>query len=126
MNILSNRGDQGKVFKSKETSKDNANGEINLSSDTDDEGDDIPHKTTFGLSNSLYNKPWDKVKLGESLLSKLIDESIINNYSQDQLIEKCFQLLSHDTYNSKILYSDDFEKICRIKIFNFYSSNCSK
>ena len=35
LNILSNRGDQGKVFKSKETSKDNANGEINLSSDTD-------------------------------------------------------------------------------------------
>lgn len=111
LNILSNRGDQGKVFKSKETSKDIANGEINLSNDTSDtEDDDIPHKTTFGLSNSLYNKPWDKVKLGESLLSKLIDESIINNYSQDQLIEKCFQLLSHDTYNSKILYSDDFEK----------------
>ena len=57
----------------------------------------------------------DKVKLGESLLSKLIDESIINKYSQDQLIEKCFQLLSHDTYNSKILYSDDFEKFAELK-----------
>ena len=49
-----------KYLNQKETSKDNANGEINLSSDTDDEGDDIPHKTTFGLSNSLYNKPWIK------------------------------------------------------------------
>lgn len=103
LNILSNRGDQGKVFKSKANSKDIANGSIDVS-------DDIPHKTTFGLSNSLYNKPWDKVKLGELLLSNLIDESITNNYSQDELIEKCFQLLSHDTYNSKILNSNDFEK----------------
>lgn len=99
LNILSNRGDQGKVFQIRETND-------GLVGDTND----IPHKTTFGMSNSLYNKPWDKVKLGESLLSNLINESIKKNYSQDKLVEHCFKILSHNTFPEEIAEGNDFDK----------------
>ena len=50
LNILSNRGDVGKIFES--------NGDTSIS-------DDIEIQKTFGLSNSLYNHPWRKVELGQ-------------------------------------------------------------
>ncbi|EMG48623.1 hypothetical protein G210_0771 [Candida maltosa Xu316] len=99
LNILSNRGDQGKVFKTDM-----------LENGLEGDSDDIPHKTTFGLSNSLYNKPWDKVKLGEALLSELIDKSLAENYSQDKLVDECFKVLSHNTYPQDIADGTDFDK----------------
>ncbi|RLV95217.1 Uncharacterized protein JA1_001298 [Spathaspora sp. JA1] len=94
LHIVSNRGEHGKVFQS--------NGLKNK--------DDISYKPTFGLSNSLYNEPWKKVEIGEGLLDKLIDESIDHGYSQEELVDKCFELLSYDTYDRNIIDSKDFEK----------------
>ena len=87
LNILSNRGDFGKIFET--------NGETSIS-------DDIGTQKTFGLSNSLYNDPWRKVELGQKMLKETIQTSVKNNYTHDQLIESCFELLSYDTYNRNV------------------------
>jgi len=87
LNILSNRGDVGKVFET--------NGETLIS-------DDIETQKTFGLSNSLYNDPWRKVKLGQKMLKEAIEKSVNSNYTHDQLIESFFEILSYDTYDKNI------------------------
>lgn len=87
LNILSNRGDFGKVFSQKGDSSIN---------------DEIGSQKTFGLSNSLYNDPWKKVNLGEKLLKDTIKKAVDNDFNQDQLIESCFEILSHDTYDKNI------------------------
>lgn len=92
LNILSNRGDRGKVFLN----------HINV----DDLHDEISKKTTFGLSNSLYYQPWHKVKIGEILLHGVVEESIKLNWSQSKLIEKCFSVLSYNTFDEKVQNSN--------------------
>lgn len=95
LNILSNRGKHGKVFET---------------CDYDELiHDEIQHKTTFGLSNSLYNQPWNKVSIGEKLLKHLVKEAVANKCSQDEVVEKCFELLSHDTYDREIANRNDFD-----------------
>lgn len=97
LNILSNKGHHGRVFEKQVLQQ-----EI-------DELDHISTKTTFGLSNSLYNDPWKKVDLGERMLKDLVAVSIKNHQTQDQLVEDCFKLLSHDTYDRAILKQHDFD-----------------
>jgi uncharacterized protein with NRDE domain len=52
---------------------------------------------TYGLSNSLLEKPWPKVKLGEQLLSETLRDAAENEESEDQILERCFAVLRHDT-----------------------------
>lgn len=95
LNILSNRGKHGKIFET---------------CDYDELiHDEIQHKSTFGLSNSLYNQPWKKVAIGEDLLKDLMKEAANNCYSQEEVVEKCFELLSHDTYNREVAQTKDFD-----------------
>lgn len=89
LNILSNRGDHGRVHETIE-------GSASIS-------DEVSFQTTFGLSNSLYNDPWRKVALGTQMLKETIQEAIENKKSLDQLVKKCFEVLSHDTYDREIV-----------------------
>ncbi|KAI5951115.1 hypothetical protein KGF54_004189 [Candida jiufengensis] len=100
LNILSNRGNYGKIFETVE------NGNI-VESEYDDDG--ISEKTTFGLSNSLYNEPWKKVKMGEKLLNSLIETSIQKNYNQEKLVEECFKVMKTDTYDKTINEGKSFD-----------------
>lgn len=52
---------------------------------------------THGLSNSLFDDPWPKVKLGQKLLFEVVEEAAKNNILEEELLEKCFSILSHDT-----------------------------
>lgn len=97
LNILSNKGHHGRVFERECLLQDMAN------------PDRFATKTTFGMSNSLYNDPWKKVDPGEQMLEKVIDASVENNCTQDQLVEDCFKLLSHDTYERSIMKQNDFD-----------------
>ncbi|KAI5782744.1 NRDE protein-domain-containing protein [Geopyxis carbonaria] len=64
---------------------------------------------THGLSNSLFDDPWPKVKLGEQLLSEMLKEAANKSISDEELLEKCFGILSHDTL-PKIQKEDSYEK----------------
>lgn len=97
LNILSNKGHHGRVFERRE--------ELQGIEDLDP----ISTKTTFGMSNSLYDDPWKKVELGEKMLEGIVADSVKNLQTQDQLVEECFQLLSHDTYNRAIMKQHDFD-----------------
>jgi len=53
---------------------------------------------TVGLSNAAFlDRSWAKVTLGEELMLNSIRASIENNDTEDQLIQRFFQVLSHDT-----------------------------
>ncbi|KAK6456579.1 NRDE protein-domain-containing protein [Scheffersomyces xylosifermentans] len=97
LNILSNRGDHGHIHST--TAAD---------LDSDLHGD-ISGRTTFGLSNSLYYEPWKKVKLGESMLHNLMKEAKQAEFSQEELVEECFRILSHDTYDKEVKKEKGFE-----------------
>lgn len=88
LNIMSNRGDGGRVHSTKVES--------------DDLHKEIAVLETFGLSNSLYYVPWKKVELGTSLLSSMISSSVEHDYSIDDIVESCFEILSTNTYDSEI------------------------
>ncbi|CAK9436273.1 uncharacterized protein LODBEIA_P08310 [Lodderomyces beijingensis] len=98
LNILSNRGHCGKVFSPASAG------------DTLSVADAIECKETFGLSNSLYNEPWKKVFLGEELVSNLMNSADLNTLSERQLVDKCFQILSNNTYSEAIRKQHDFDK----------------
>ncbi|CDK26749.1 unnamed protein product [Kuraishia capsulata CBS 1993] len=53
-----------------------------------------PETRMIGLSNSLFTQPWPKVQKGKVLLDKLISDSLQNNWSQDELITRGFEVLS--------------------------------
>ncbi|KAI5799730.1 NRDE protein-domain-containing protein [Pyronema domesticum] len=56
---------------------------------------------TRGLSNSLFDEPWNKVMVGEGLLKRVVEEDVADEDGEDareRLLEKCFQVLSTDTY----------------------------
>ncbi|KAI5963595.1 uncharacterized protein KGF55_002475 [Candida pseudojiufengensis] len=101
LNILSNRGHHGKIFED--------NRSMNVSESEFDDEREIAEKTTFGLSNSLYNEPWKKVKMGEKLLISLIKKSVENNYDESKLVEGCFDILKTDTFNRSIYEGKDFD-----------------
>lgn len=52
---------------------------------------------THGLSNSLFDKPWPKVKLGRQLLSQAVGKATKEGISEDELVERLLGILSHDT-----------------------------
>ncbi|KAF8535837.1 NRDE protein-domain-containing protein [Trichophaea hybrida] len=60
---------------------------------------------THGLSNSLFDDPWPKVKLGEKLLSEAVKMAVEENISEEELLEQCFAVLSHNTL--PLIKSDD-------------------
>lgn len=97
LNILSNRGHHGRVF---ETGLENDNATVSMS-------DSIATKSTFGLSNSLYNHPWKKVFLGEELVDTLVDSPKTENLSENEFVDECFNVLSHDTYSTKVAEKGD-------------------
>ena len=102
LNILSNRGDPGKVFSN------------NIP--VDDLHYEIGRKTTFGLSNSLYYQPWHKVQLGEILLHEAISDYSKFQWNEEKLVEECFGILSHDTYDEEVKNSGDWNaKLAELK-----------
>ncbi|KAI3403800.2 hypothetical protein KGF56_003435 [Candida oxycetoniae] len=104
LNILSNRGHYGKVFESHSSSEEDEH-----CSHYDDD-DEIASKSTFGLSNSLYNEPWKKVYLGEDLVKRMISRSIEQgNWTENRLVEECFSILSQNTYKQSIADQDDYD-----------------
>ena len=53
---------------------------------------------TVGLSNADFkDRTWKKVSIGEELMLHAIRDSINNDETEDELIEKFLQVLSHDT-----------------------------
>lgn len=52
---------------------------------------------THGLSNSLFDRPWPKVKLGQHLLCRAVEKAIKEDISEDVLVERLLGILSHDT-----------------------------
>lgn len=94
LNIMSNRGDHGKVHSSNAVYINGEDHELSLHND-------IAHETTFGLSNSLYYDPWPKVELGKSKLKDLVNLSEKENLDHKQLINGCFEILSHDTFDAE-------------------------
>lgn len=95
LNILSNRGDRGRVHDSM----------LAGACPTDEElksHEDVAYQTTFGLSNSLFYKPWKKVDIGKSRLEELVSKSIVENYTHDELIQHCFDdILSYNTFDAE-------------------------
>lgn len=53
------------------------------------------------LSNSTITTPWPKTRSGKALLAKGIEESIHNHWSQAQLVDRLFDILSTDTLAEK-------------------------
>lgn len=87
LNILSNRGDRGRVHVEKKLV-----GEI----------EDTEHQTTFGLSNSLFYDPWPKVKRGEKLLLDAVNHAVVNRLSTDEFVNSCLDVLSTNTFDMKV------------------------
>lgn len=83
LNIISNRGDRGKIHAGCDLS-----GDLHKL---------VALQKTFAVSNSLYYEPWEKVQLGCRSLSDLIKGSVASDYSHEQLVEGCFEVLSRNT-----------------------------
>lgn len=66
---------------------------------------------TRGLSNSLFDSPWQKVKLGEQLLEETIQVSVEEEggVSEDEFLKRCFAVLSHNTL--PLISNDDTYEI---------------
>lgn len=52
---------------------------------------------THGLSNSLFDNPWPKVKLGKALLEDAVEKAVKENVGEGELVERLLGILSHDT-----------------------------
>lgn len=89
LNVLSNRSKTSKVLLSDDTGEKTPDGKIT-------------HKSTFGLSNSLFNEPWPKVIQGEILLEQAIEKSINQKASKEVLAKRCFDVLSNNTFDEDI------------------------
>lgn len=96
LNLMSNRGDRGKVHTQGEQT-------VGLHGD-------FHRQETFGLSNSLYYLPWLKVELGRKKLSGLAQRAAAEGYSKEELIEACFEILSSDTYDAEIRKKGTFDQ----------------
>jgi len=61
-----------------------------------------PRRGTWGLSNSHYgDRAWPKVVDGERLLGEVVQADTEGEQELDELIEKCFEVLSTDTLPKK-------------------------
>lgn len=87
LSILSNRGDHGRVHDANAIEKEGKHL-------------DVAHETTFGLLNSLYYEPWQKVELGKEKLRETVRKSVDEKFTHDELIEACFGVLSYNTFDS--------------------------
>lgn len=96
LNLMSNRGDRGKVH-TREVSLDCLH-------------DQIHRQETFALSNSLYYMPWLKVELGRKKLDSLVQRAAAEDYSREELIESCFEILSSDTYDAEVRKKGTFDQ----------------
>ncbi|RPA79272.1 DUF833-domain-containing protein [Ascobolus immersus RN42] len=76
------------------------------------ETNDLKDKPAYGLSNSLIDEPWPKVTIGEQLLAETIKASdgVEQEWSQDELLEHLFAVLSHDTFPMPESEEDKREK----------------
>lgn len=88
LNIMSNRGDRGRIHVSSEGAT--------------DPHFEIAQLSQFSVSNALYYEPWPKTKLGNSKLANVVASAIEKSYTQAELAEACFGVLSHDTYDRAI------------------------
>ncbi|KAI0026236.1 NRDE protein-domain-containing protein [Xylariomycetidae sp. FL0641] len=54
---------------------------------------------THGLSNTIYEEPptWPKIKIGKKLLEETIEEAVSQAVGEDELCERLFSVLDHDT-----------------------------
>ncbi|KAI1080016.1 DUF833-domain-containing protein [Whalleya microplaca] len=54
---------------------------------------------TYGLSNAVYTEPptWEKITIGEKLMKEAIQEAADQDLSEEQLTERLFKVLDHDT-----------------------------
>lgn len=52
---------------------------------------------THGLSNSLFDNPWPKVKLGKALLSEAVGKAVKEGVDEGELVERLMGILGHDT-----------------------------
>jgi uncharacterized protein with NRDE domain len=68
--------------------------------DESNEREGLKDKPAYGLSNSLIHEPWPKVTIGERLLAETIEasEGTEGEWSQEELLEHLFAVLSHDTF----------------------------
>lgn len=89
LNIMSNRGDRGKIHAQKALD--------------DDLHRNISRKHTFSVSNSLYYHPWQKSIIGIDQLSGLVEESVKKQFPITELKNRCFDILSLNTYSSEVL-----------------------
>lgn len=102
LNILSNRGDRAKI--------------LNYNCHNKNDDNDITTEPTFGISNSLYSEPWPKVKLSVENLKEVIEESIIKEYSQETFVERCFDILSRNTYSDDLRENGtNYDKFVELK-----------
>lgn len=85
LNIMGNRGDRGKVHCDYAT----------------EAHPEFARQSTFGLSNSLYYKPWPKVESGRAKLELLARRS--TRMAPSEMAQACFDILSTDTYSRSVL-----------------------
>lgn len=51
----------------------------------------------LGLSNSAFDDPWPKVQSGTNLLRKAIEDSVAVKESEDELLDRLFEVLTIDS-----------------------------
>lgn len=65
-----------------------------------------------GLSNSSFDEPWEKVRIGETLLKEITESYNDRPIPKNEFIDKLFELLSHNTLdNVTDDYQANFDKI---------------
>lgn len=100
--LMSNRGDRGTVH-STDIGQEELHG-------------DFATQTTFGLSNSLYYEPWPKVEFGRKKVEEMVKSAVAEKYTEKDLVEACFEILSTDTYDPEIRKKGTFdEKLVELK-----------
>lgn len=75
---------------------------------------------TVGLSNAAFDNPveWPKVKKGKALLEQVLAETVEGDFSEDELRERLFGLLSRDELPTKPGMSlEDHFKLLQESIF---------
>ncbi|KAG7884741.1 hypothetical protein KL938_001868 [Ogataea parapolymorpha] len=57
-------------------------------------------RATVGLSNSEFEKPWPKVRIGTNVLERTIKSSVAQDWSEELLVQNLFTVLSTPTPES--------------------------
>ncbi|KAI0011543.1 DUF833-domain-containing protein [Xylariaceae sp. FL0662B] len=55
---------------------------------------------TYGLSNAVYTEPakWEKINVGKKLMTEAIQEATDKDMDEEQLTQRLFTVLDHDTF----------------------------